>query len=187
MQGAEVTFFGAGACGKQGCRHSALGIRPKAIKPAPIGVGQRSPNGELRAIPHHCYPDRPTILSMMRIVSVEPAPVAYIFAIAYAPFGFLSFVVYAFSNMHGFVLPIGIFMGIFHLSFNLNLPRSSDLLGNVLYCFAAILAYAASGWITGAAFALCLNFAARKTGGIDAKFVSINEHHSDEAPDAELS
>ena len=132
-------------------------------------------------------PREPTIPPMMRIVSVEPAPVAHVFALAYAPFGLLSFVVYAVSNIHGFVLPIGIFMGIFHLNFNLNLPRSSDLLGNAFYCFAAILAYAASGWITGAAFALCLNFAARKTGGIDAKFVSVSEKHSDEAPDAELS
>jgi len=38
---------------------------------------------------------------------------------------------------------------------------------------AAVLCYALTGWITGVAFALCFNFAAQKTGGIDAKFVSV--------------
>jgi hypothetical protein len=36
-----------------------------------------------------------------------------------------------------------------------------------------VLCYALTGWITGVAFALCFNFAAQKTGGIDAKFVSV--------------
>jgi hypothetical protein len=37
---------------------------------------------------------------------------------------------------------------------------------------AEILAYPLTGWITGAVFALCFNFIAKATGGIDAKYVS---------------
>jgi hypothetical protein len=164
----------------EGNRLSAIGTRrsAKTTEPAPVGGGSEVAEWRAPSNTTPSLPDKPTISSIMRIVSVEPAPVAIVFALAYAPFGFLSFVVYAFSNVRGFVLPIGIFVGIFHLSFNFNLPRSSDLLGNVFYCFAAILAYAASGWITGAAFACCFNFAARKIGGIDAKFVSVADDKS---------
>jgi hypothetical protein len=38
---------------------------------------------------------------------------------------------------------------------------------------AEILAYAVTGWITGAAAALCFNIACKQLGGIDAKYLSI--------------
>jgi hypothetical protein len=113
----------------------------------------------------------------MRIISIEPAPVARVFALTYAVVGFVAFTTYAFSNLQFFIFPIGIIMGVFHLVFNLQLPRSHDLITNAFFCGGAILSYAASGWITGVAVTLCFNFIAEKTGGIDAKFVSAAEDH----------
>jgi hypothetical protein len=72
-----------------------------------------------------------------------------------------------------FILPIGIVMGIFHLTFNLQFGRSPDLIANAFLCVGAILSHALTGWITGIAFTLCFNFIAQKNGGIDAKFVSV--------------
>jgi hypothetical protein len=111
----------------------------------------------------------------MRIISIEPAPVARVFALTYAVFGFAAFAAYAFSSLQFFIFPIGIIMGVFHLVFNLQLPRSHDLIANAFFCGGAILSYAASGWITGVALALCFNFIAQKTGGINVKFVSVDD------------
>jgi hypothetical protein len=108
----------------------------------------------------------------MRIISVRPAPVARVFALTYAVFGLAAFVVYAVSSAQAFTLPIGIVMSIFHLNMNFQLARSPDLLANAFLFVAAVLSYALTGWITGIAMALCFNFIAEKTGGIDAKFVS---------------
>jgi hypothetical protein len=111
----------------------------------------------------------------MRIISVQPAPVARIFALTYAVCGLVAFLQYAFSSMQAFILPIGILMGVFHLNMNFQLERSPDLLANAFLCGGAVLSYALSGWITGVALTLCINFIARKTGGIDAKFVTVAE------------
>ena len=109
----------------------------------------------------------------MRITSVHPGAVALVFAVMYAFFGFVGFVVYAFSSVKTFLLPIGIVMGVFHLVFNIQLVRSPDLLANAFLCFLAVLCYGVTGCITGGVVALCFNFIAEKTGGIDAKFVSV--------------
>ena len=69
-------------------------------------------------------------------------------------------------------LPIGILAPLLTLNFNFNMPRTDRPLSNAFYCMAEILAYALTGWITGAAFALCFNVIAKATGGIDAKYVS---------------
>jgi hypothetical protein len=114
----------------------------------------------------------------MRIISVGPAPVARIFALTYAVCGLVAFIQYAFSSMQTFILPIGILMGVFHLNMNFQLGRSSDLLANAFLCVGAILSYALSGWITGVALTLCFNLIAHKTGGIDAKFVTVAEDAS---------
>jgi hypothetical protein len=111
----------------------------------------------------------------MRIISVQPAPVARIFTFTYAVCGLVAFLQYAFSSMQTFILPIGILMGVFHLNMNFQLGRSPDLLANAFLCVGAVLSYALSGWITGVALTLCVNFIARKTGGIDAKFVTVAE------------
>jgi hypothetical protein len=149
---AGVLFFGAGGCGKN--------------RLADVAAWRAS--GEPAYNPFR-----------MRIISVEPAPVALVFAIIYAPLGLIAFAIYAFSSLQTFALPIGIFMGIFHLNLNFPLPRTSDLLGNVFQAFAAVVSFAVSGWITGAVFALSFNFVAQKTGGIDAKFVLVADEHSD--------
>ena len=91
----------------------------------------------------------------------------------YALCGLGSFIQYSFSNLQTFILPIGIFMGIFHLNLNLRLGRSPDLLANAFVCIAAILCYAFSGFITGVALTLCFNLIAERTRGIDAKFVDV--------------
>jgi hypothetical protein len=64
-------------------------------------------------------------------------------------------------------------MGIFHLNFNFQLARSTDLISNVFLCAGSVSSYALSGWITGLTVTLCFNFIASKTGGIDARFVSV--------------
>ncbi|HKT90407.1 MAG TPA: hypothetical protein VJQ59_18320 [Candidatus Sulfotelmatobacter sp.] len=110
----------------------------------------------------------------MRIISVRIAPVAKIFTIAYAVFGLVSFLTFALGGATSLTLPIGIVLPpLFHLNFNLTLTRQHDLVYNVLLCAAAIASFALTGWITGIATALCFNVIAEKTGGIDAKYVSL--------------
>jgi hypothetical protein len=70
-------------------------------------------------------------------------------------------------------LPLGILAPVIHLNFNFNVPRPSGVLSGLLAGAAEILAYAVTGWITGAATALCFNIVCRQLGGIDAKYVSI--------------
>lgn len=114
----------------------------------------------------------------MRIISVRPSPVARVFALTYAVCGLAAFVVFAFSSLQTFILPIGVIMGIFHLNLNFQLARSTDLIANAFLCIGAVFSYALSGWITGVAVALCFNFIARKTGGIGAEFVVVAEGDS---------
>lgn len=112
----------------------------------------------------------------MRIIGVRPVPVALLFTFGYAVFGLLAFVIYEASNLQVLVLPIGFVFGVFHLTLNLPLARSEDLLANAFQCLGAVLCYALTGWITGIAFVLLFNFGAAKLGGIDAKFVEIAKH-----------
>jgi hypothetical protein len=115
---------------------------------------------------------------MIRIISVRPAPVGRVFAVIYAVAGLGGFVVFAFSSLQTFTLPIGLLMGFFHLNLNLQLARSPDLIANAFLCLAVILSYALSGWITGVALTLCFNLIAKKTGGLDAEFVSVDSNDS---------
>jgi hypothetical protein len=110
---------------------------------------------------------------MMRIISIRWQSVARILAIIYAVFGLGIFFLFAFTDAPYLTLPFGILGPLFHLNLNVNLARSSDLLSNAFYGFAGIVAYALTGWITGAAIALCFNVIAKAMGGIDAKFLSI--------------
>ena len=109
----------------------------------------------------------------MRIISVHPGAVALVFGLIHGFFGLVVFVAFALSSVHTFVLPIGIIMGVFHLNLNIPLARSPDLLANAFLCVLAVLCYGLTGCITGAFVAVCFNFVAEKTGGIDAKFVSV--------------
>ena len=109
----------------------------------------------------------------MRIVSVKPVPVGFIFAIVYAIFGFVNFLLFAFSSPPTITLPVGIIMGIFHLNLDFHLARSADLIANAFDCIGSILSFALTGWITGITVVLSFNLIAKKIGGIDAKFVSV--------------
>jgi hypothetical protein len=114
----------------------------------------------------------------MRIMSVRPAPIARLFALTYAICGVGAFVVWAFTSLPTYYLPVGLVMGLFHLTINFQVGRSADLLANAFLCVGSILSYALTGWITGIALTLCFNFIAQKTGGIDAKFVLVGSGES---------
>lgn len=114
----------------------------------------------------------------MRIISIRANTVGQILIIPYAIFGLMAFTMYAFGYGDYFTFPIGVLAPIFRLNFNLNLPRSHDALGNVLMAFAAVISYAATGWITGVAAALCFNFFAKRMGGVDAKYVVLSTENS---------
>lgn len=68
------------------------------------------------------------------------------------------------SNAQAFILPVGVLMGVFHLNMNIELGRSTDLLANGFLCIGAVLSYALSGWITGAAIALALTSWRKRLG-----------------------
>jgi hypothetical protein len=108
----------------------------------------------------------------MRIISIRWRPVARILAIIYLVSGLGVFCVFEFSTAPNLTLPFGVLGPLFHLNLNVNLSRSSSVLFNAFAGVAEILAYALTGWITGAAIALCFNVVAKATGGIDAKYVS---------------
>jgi hypothetical protein len=109
----------------------------------------------------------------MRIISVKMEPFARILTVVYALFGLFRFVLYAFRGDTYLTLPFGVLAPLFNLNVNFNLGRPSGALGNVLLGLASIIAYAVTGWITGAVFVLCFNFIAKRMGGIDAKFVAV--------------
>jgi len=109
----------------------------------------------------------------MRITSIRVASVALILMVTYAVFGLIAFVVVAVGNTQYLTLPFGFVAPLFHLNFNFNLERSSNVFSNLFACIAAILFYSATGWLTGAVSALCFNFVAKRIGGIDAKYVSV--------------
>ena len=109
----------------------------------------------------------------MRIISVRLEPVARVLCLIYAVFGLGAFLLFEFSDTQYLTLPLGIVAPLFHLNVNFNLPRSTSFVLTVLCGIAEILAYAATGWITGAAAAWCFNVVAKLMGGIDAKYVSI--------------
>jgi hypothetical protein len=106
----------------------------------------------------------------MRIIGIKVRPFATALAIIYAIFGVIEFLLFVLGDAPYILLPIGIVGLIFHLNFNFPLHRSPDLLYNVFLCFAAIAAYALTGWLTGIAAALCFNITAKKIGGVDTKY-----------------
>ncbi|MGD0799970.1 MAG: hypothetical protein ABR906_01510 [Terracidiphilus sp.] len=108
----------------------------------------------------------------MRIISVRFEPVARVMSVVYAFLGVIGFCQFAFSDAEYLTLPIGVVAPLIYLNFNLKLQRSTNIAYNLFLCLAEIIAYAISGWITGAAAALCFNLVAKRMGGIDAKYVS---------------
>jgi hypothetical protein len=108
----------------------------------------------------------------MRILAVRVEPVARVLCIIYAFLGLPAFLVFWFADAQFLTLPFGIVAPLVHLNININLPRSTNLFYNLFCCIAEIVAYAVTGWITGAAAALCFNLVAKQRGGIDTKYVS---------------
>jgi hypothetical protein len=109
----------------------------------------------------------------MRILGVRWEPVARVIAVVYGLFGVGAFCLSEFTRASQLTLPLGILAPVIHLNFNFNVPRPSGVLSGLLAGAAEILAYAVTGWIAGAATALCFNIVCRQLGGIDAKYVSI--------------
>jgi hypothetical protein len=109
----------------------------------------------------------------MRIQGVRWEPVARVVAIIYGFIGLGAFCLSEFTRASQLTLPFGVLAPIFQLSFNLNVPRPNGVFSGVMAGVAEILAYAVTGWITGAAAALCFNIVCRRVGGIDAKYVLI--------------
>jgi len=111
----------------------------------------------------------------MRILAVRVEPVARILSIIYAFLGLVGFLQFSFSDAPYLTLPFGVVAPLVFFNINLKLPRSTNLAYDLFCCVAEIIAYAITGWITGAAAALCFNLVAKWRGGIDAKYVSTTE------------
>jgi len=114
----------------------------------------------------------------MRIISVRLEPVARIFSAIYGFLGIVCFFQFAFSDAEYLTMPIGIVAPLIYLNFNLKLQRSTNIVWSLFYCIAEIIAYAISGWITGAAAVICFNLVAKWMGGVDARFVSTIDDES---------
>ncbi len=96
-------------------------------------------------------------------------------SISYAVFGLLGFWLSGVTGATYLTLPVGVIAPFFHLNINFNVAFSSGFESVVYLCFAAVLSYAASGWLTGAALALLFNVVAKQVGGIDAKYFSVSD------------
>jgi hypothetical protein len=107
----------------------------------------------------------------MRIVAIQVTQVARILGIAYALLGFLVFLQFAFSSAQELTLPFGFVAPLFYLNLNFHLARSGNVLYNILECLATIASYATTGWLTGLGGALCFNFIAKRTGGVEVKYL----------------
>lgn len=102
---------------------------------------------------------------------------ANVLALVYGLVGIVVFANYEMGTSQSLTLPVGIVAPFLNLNLNVNLARSlerpGDLAYGALFCAAAVLSYALTGWLTGLVAALCFNVFAKWTGGIDAKYVSV--------------
>lgn len=101
----------------------------------------------------------------MRIISVRLEPVARILSIVYAVFGLGAFFLFEFTGAQYLTLPFGVLAPVFHLNLNFNLPHTTSIAYTIFSGFAAVLAYALTGWLTGAIAALCFNVVAKQIEG----------------------
>jgi hypothetical protein len=108
----------------------------------------------------------------MRIVSVRVASVARVVGIAYAGFGIVAFYLFAVHGAEQLTLPVGIVAPLVYLNLNLHLARSTSVFYNIFLALSSVISYGLTGLLTGAVSALCFNFVAKHTGGIDAKYVT---------------
>jgi hypothetical protein len=119
-----------------------------------------------------------------RIISIRVRPVCIASSCLYAIVGVLSFIQFCFlEGMQQFTFPVGIIAPFVYFTLNLKISRSTTASAPVVYVFAAALAFAVSGCITGLVGTYLFNFIARIMGGIDARFVNAVDDQLPSAPD----
>ena len=124
---------------------------------------------------------------MMRIIAIRVRPVCIAFSCIYALVGLGAFVQYCFiEEMQQFTFPIGIIMPFVYFSFNLKIDRPMMASGPFVFGIAAVLAYAASGCITGFIGTSLFNFIVGKMGGIDTWFVKMVDDQQTDQPIRDL-
>jgi len=110
-----------------------------------------------------------------RIVSVRWQSVAIAVSVIYGLIGVGWFVRTSLNHAPEMLAPFGVMAPFAQLTFNLHLVRSDVLKWNLLWGAIQTVAYATSGWLTGAIFAILFNVVIRLIGGIDAKYVILND------------
>ena len=120
--------------------------------------------------------------NVRKIVSIHPGGVAKVFTWVYGILGIVSCIEFWFIRSPEIVLPFGFVLAPTYLTFNLHIPFSTEPILRILTLFAFELSLIVTGHITGRVLAFCLNFAAKRTGGIEAEFLEVTT--SDESENA---
>ena len=100
----------------------------------------------------------------MRISSIRVEPVARILALDYAVIGFVIWVRFAFGSEQYLTFPLGVVAPLINLNVNFHLERFTGVFYNLFLCIASVLSYGATGWLTGAAGALCFDLVSKRIG-----------------------
>jgi hypothetical protein len=111
-------------------------------------------------------------MTTTRIVSIDPAAVAKIFAWLYGMLAILGLITLAISGVERLTYlsyPFGFVVPGFHLDLRLNLLLPQNPIGRSAMFLACIPAYAVTGWLSGYLVALCFNLLAKRLGGISAR------------------
>lgn len=109
----------------------------------------------------------------MRIISLRVTPVARVFAILYAALSPVSVILLLLSKADYLRIPLGIVAPpLFFLNINFNLQSPTHFVTGILLMLFAVVCYAVTGWLTGAAAVLCFNFIAHRTGGVEASVLA---------------
>jgi hypothetical protein len=109
----------------------------------------------------------------MRIMSLKIRPAARIFAIIYAAASPISMLFMLLSKVDYVRVPLGLVAPpLIYLNINFDIQHPTHFFSGVLLGLFAILCYAITGWLTGAAAVLGFNFLARRMGGIEASVLT---------------
>ncbi len=115
---------------------------------------------------------------IMRIIAVQARPVCTALSIVYGFLGLAAFFWFDYDNLSQLILPLGLYLPLTCLTFNVRVDRAMALDNPAVWTIASMLAYALSGFITGAILTYCFNFVAGLMGGIDARFVRTVDEQS---------
>jgi hypothetical protein len=113
-----------------------------------------------------------------RIVSIRWQSVAIAFSVIYALIGAGTFVWSSLNHAPEMLAPFGIIGPSVQFTFNLHLVRSDALTWDLFWSAIQTVAYAVSGWLSGATFAILFNVIIRLIGGIDTKYVILTDVES---------